>query len=131
MNFINRIIGFLIFFIAFLLLIVLAVVPFEAMAWLQTQIGHLAQWAHQYQITNQLLFNLGRVALAAIASWLATLILTDTPDRWFRCGLRRASWLIVATTLLMNSGTATVSPSTSGRDACCSTMSISTSASRG
>jgi hypothetical protein len=67
MNFINRIIGFLIFFIAFLLLIVLAVVPFEAMAWLQTQIGHLAQWAHQYQITNQLLFNLGRVALAAIA----------------------------------------------------------------
>lgn len=67
MNFINRVIGFLILFIAFLLLIVLAVVPFETMAWLQTQIGHLNQWASQTQFSNPLFFNLGRVALAAIA----------------------------------------------------------------
>ncbi len=67
MNFVNRIIGLFIFFIAFLLLIVLAVAPFEAMAWLQTQIGHLTQWANQTQLSNPLFFNLGRAALAAIA----------------------------------------------------------------
>ena len=67
MNFINRLIGFLILFIVFLLLIVLAVAPFESLAWFQTQIGHLSQWASQTQLSKPLFFNLGRVALAAIA----------------------------------------------------------------
>ena len=67
MNFINRLISFTLFLVAFLALIVLAVTPFEALAWLQTQIGHLSQWAHHYQISNPLFFNLGRVALATIA----------------------------------------------------------------
>jgi hypothetical protein len=67
MNFINRVIGILIFFIAFILLIVLAAIPFETLSWLQAQIGEFSQWARQYQIANPLFFNLGRVALAAIA----------------------------------------------------------------
>ena len=67
MNALNRIIGFLIFLIAFLILIILAAVPFEALSWLQTQIGHLTQWARQQQMTAPLLLNLGRAALAAIA----------------------------------------------------------------
>ena len=67
MNFINRLIGFLIFLTAFLLLLVLAIVPFETMAWLQTQIGQISQWAQAYQASNPLLFSLGRVALGAIA----------------------------------------------------------------
>ena len=67
MNVINRIIGFLIFLIAFALLIALAVVPFETFTWLQSQIGALSQWARNYQMANPLFFTLGRVALAAIA----------------------------------------------------------------
>ena len=67
MNFINRIIGISILFIAFVLLILLAAIPFEALSWLQTQLGELSQWARQYQIANPLFFNLGRVALAALA----------------------------------------------------------------
>ena len=67
MNFINRIISFIIFFAVFLLLIVLAAAPFESLAWVQTQLGNLSQWAQRYQASNPLFFNLGRVALTAIA----------------------------------------------------------------
>jgi len=82
MNVINRIIGFLIFLIAFLLLIILAAVPFETLAWLQTQIGHLNQWATQYQLTNPLFFNLGRVGLAAIAILIVIpLMIAEFPRR--------------------------------------------------
>jgi len=82
MNFINRIIGLLIFFIAFLLLIVLAVAPFEAIAWLQTQIGHLSQWASRTQLANPFFFNLGRVALAAIAILIVVpLMIAELPRK--------------------------------------------------
>lgn len=67
MNVFNRLIGFLIFLIAFLLLLVLAVIPFQSMAWLQTQIGQLSQWAQSFQASNSLFFLLGRLGLAAIA----------------------------------------------------------------
>jgi len=67
MNFINRLIGFLIFLSAFLLLLILAIIPFESMAWLQTQIGQISQWAQSYQASNPLFFTLGRIGLGAIA----------------------------------------------------------------
>ena len=35
---------------------------------------------------------------------------TDTPLRWLRCGLLRASWLISATTSARYAGTLTVGP---------------------
>jgi hypothetical protein len=82
MNFINRITSFSLFLIAFLVFIVLAVAPFEALAWIQTQIGHLSQWLHHYQISNTLFFNLGRVALAAIAILiLIPLMIAELPRK--------------------------------------------------
>ncbi len=67
MNVFNRLIGFFIFLIAFLLLLIVAVLPFQTMAWLQTQIGQFSQWAQSFQVGNPLLFLLGRLGLAAIA----------------------------------------------------------------
>ena len=40
---------------------------------------------------------------------------TDTPERWLRCGLWRASWLSSATTSAMNSGTSTAGARPAGR----------------
>ncbi len=67
MNFTNRILGFILFLVIFLLLIILAAIPFQALSWLQGQLGHFSQWATTYRFSNQLIFNLGRVTLAAIA----------------------------------------------------------------
>jgi len=67
MNVINRIITFLIFLIAFLLLIILAAAPFETLSWLQLQLASPNHWANNLRATHQLFFNLGRIGLAAIA----------------------------------------------------------------
>ncbi len=67
MNAINRIIAFLIFLLAFIVLVFLAVSPFDALAWMQSQLGDLSHWASSYQNSNSLFFTLGRIALGAIA----------------------------------------------------------------
>jgi len=67
MNAINRIIAFLIFLIAFVLLVFLAIAPLDALAWMQGQLGSLSHWVAGYQRSNPLLFTLGRIALGVIA----------------------------------------------------------------
>ena len=82
MNTVNRVIGFLLLLFIFLLLIVLAVVPFETTGWLQTQLGTFSQWAHQMQRANSLFFGLGRVGLAAIAAIvILPLLIAELPHK--------------------------------------------------
>ncbi len=67
MNAINRIIAFFIFLSAFVLLIFLAVAPFDALTWMQSQLTAITRWASGYQHSKPLIFTLGRVALGAVA----------------------------------------------------------------
>ena len=55
---------------------------------------------------------------------------TDTPLRWFKWVLRRASWLISATTSFMNLGTWTGTPAV-GRSASPSMIRTSVNVSKG
>ena len=82
MNTVNRVIGFLLLLFLFLLLIVLAVVPFDAINWLQAQLTMLSRWAHQLQQSNSLLFGLIRVGLAAIAAIVVLpLLIAELPRK--------------------------------------------------
>ncbi len=82
MNVINRIIAFLIFLTAFILLVFLAVAPFDALAWMQTQLGSLSHWASNYQYSRPLFFTLGRIALGAIAFLVVIpLMIAEIPRR--------------------------------------------------
>jgi hypothetical protein len=62
---------------------------------------------------------------------LATVRRTDTPERWFTCGLWRARWLSVATTSAMYPGMLTVRPSAESGRASWFAMAISVSISSG
>ena len=82
MNALNRIIAFLIFFITFVILVFLAVAPFQALGWLELQMGELSRWALGYQTQNPLVFTLGRVALGAVAFLVVIpLMLAELPRR--------------------------------------------------
>ncbi len=67
MNTLNRLIALLIFFIAFILLSVLAIAPFETIDWMQMQLGTFSAWATTFQQNNALFFNLARLGLALFA----------------------------------------------------------------
>ncbi len=82
MNIINRLIAILIFLVTLVALLALALMPFEAITWLQTQLGHLNQWAMTYQNARPLFFNLGRVLLALIAFFVVIpLMLAEIPRK--------------------------------------------------
>jgi hypothetical protein len=80
MNALNRIIAFLIFLIAFIALVFLAIAPFQALTWLGSQLEEMNRWAMAYQSDNPLFFTLGRVALGAIAFLIVIpLMLAELP----------------------------------------------------
>ncbi len=82
MNFLNRLIAFLIFLLAFIVLLGLAIMPFDALAWLQAQLGHFQTWAMSYQENNPLIFTLARGILGAIAFLVVIpLLLAELPRR--------------------------------------------------
>ncbi|RUA17669.1 MAG: alkaline shock response membrane anchor protein AmaP [Clostridia bacterium] len=67
MNTLNRLITFLLFLFLFVVFVLFAAAPFDTLRWIQVQTGSLIHLAQQTSSQDALLFNLIRVAFAAVA----------------------------------------------------------------